>query len=128
MRVGIIGGVERNQARYEEVAKAVGCDVEFHAGHMRGRGTETLDSLVERCDLIVIVTEINSHTAVRMAQKFSRKRGRRVLIARKFGIHTFEQAARAAKAEAEASAAASGADRPSHPRVSTTTRAAQFAS
>ncbi len=126
MRVGIIGGVERNQARYEEVAKAVGCDVEFHAGHMRGRGTETLDSLVERCDLIVIVTEINSHTAVRMAQKFSRKRGRRVLIARKFGIHTFEQAARAAKAEAEANATHSGEARPSHPRVSTTARAAQF--
>jgi hypothetical protein len=121
MRVGIIGGVERNQARYEEVAKAVGCDVEFHAGHMRGRGTQTLDSLVERCDLIVIVTEINSHTAVRMAQKFSRKRGRRVLIARKFGIHTFEQAARAAQAEAAERTAASG-DRPSVPRVSTTAR------
>jgi hypothetical protein len=125
MRVGIIGGVERNQARYEEVAKAVGCDVEFHAGHMRGRGTETLDTLIERCDLIVIVTEINSHTAVRMAQKFSRKRGRRVLIARKFGIHTFEQTARQAMAEA---AAQSGEERPSQPRVSTTNRALQYAS
>jgi hypothetical protein len=128
MRVGIIGGVERNQARYAEVAKAVGCDVEFHAGHMRGRGTQALDTLVERCDLIVIVTEINSHTAVRMAQKLSRKRGRRVLIARKFGIHTFEQAARAAKAEAEGSAAVSGDERPSQPRVSTTARSVQYAS
>jgi hypothetical protein len=99
MRVGIIGGVERNQARYEEVAKAVGCDVEFHHGHMRGRGPEALDSMVERCDLIVIVTEINSHCAVRTAQKHCRKRGRRVLIVRKFGIHSFEQAARAAQAE-----------------------------
>lgn len=114
MRVGIVGGVERNQGRYEEVAKAVGCDVEFHHGHMRGRGPEALDAMVERCDLIVIVTEINSHCAVRMAQKFSRKRGRRVLIARKFGIHLFEQTARAAKAELA----------PSGPRVSTT-RSAQ---
>lgn len=121
MRVGIVGGVERNQARYEEVAKAVGCDVEFHAGHMRGRGTETLDSLVERCDLVVIVTEINSHCAVRMTQKFSRKRGRRVLIARKFGIHTFEQAARAALAEENAArlAAVSGGTLPNQPRVRT---------
>jgi hypothetical protein len=119
MRVGIVGGVERNQARYEEVAAAVGCGVEFHHGHMRGRGPEALDAMVERCDLIVIVTEINSHCAVRMAQKFSRKRGRRVLIARKFGIHTFEQTARAAQAEA---AAAQAGDRPSSPRV--TTRAA----
>lgn len=100
MRVGIIGGVERNQARYEEVAKAIGCDVEFHHGHMRGRGPEALDSMVERCDLIVIVTEINSHSAVRAAQKQCRKRGRRVMIVRKFGIHTFEQAVNAARTEA----------------------------
>src|SRR3954449_3046400 len=120
MRVGIIGGVERNQARYEEVAKALGCDVEFHAGHMRGRGTETLDSLIERCDLIVIVTEINSHTAVRMAQKFSRKRGRRVIIARKFGIHTFEQTVRQALSDERDRAAQNGTERPSQPRVSTT--------
>ena len=110
MRVGIVGGVERNFARYEEVAKGVGCDVEFHHGHMRGRGPDALDAMVERCDLIVTVTEINSHCAVRMAQKFSRKRGRRVLIARKFGLHLFEQTARAVQAEP----AAGG------PRVSTT--------
>jgi hypothetical protein len=118
MRVGIIGGVERNFDRYEEVAKAVGCDVEFHAGHMRGRGTETLETLIERCDLIVIVTEINSHTAVRMAQKLSRKRGRRVLIARKFGISAFELAAKQ-MIEGEGLTA---------PRVSTTQRALQYAS
>ncbi|HKU44733.1 MAG TPA: DUF2325 domain-containing protein [Polyangiales bacterium] len=99
MRVGIIGGVERNQARYEEVARAIGCDVEFHHGHMRGRGPEALDTLVERCDLIVIVTEINSHSAVRAAQKQCRKRDRRVIIVRKFGISSFEQAVRAARAE-----------------------------
>ena len=99
MRVGIIGGVERNQARYEEVARAISCEVEFHHGHMRGRGPEALDTMVERCDLIVIVTEINSHCAVRTAQKLCRKRGRRVLILRKFGIHSFEQAVRAAQAE-----------------------------
>ncbi len=58
MRVGIIGGVERTQARYEEVANAV------------------------------------------------------------------QQAVLAAKAEA--SAARSGEARPSHPRASTTARAAQF--
>jgi hypothetical protein len=63
-----------------------------------------------------------------MAQKFSRKRGRRVLIARKFGIHTFEQTARQMLAEAEASAAGSGSDRPSQPRVSTTNRTLQYAS
>ena len=100
MRVGIVGGVERNQSGYEKVARSLGCDVEFHHGHMRGRGPEALETLVDRCDLIVIVTEINSHCAVRTTQKLSRKRGRRLLIVRRFGLHTFEQAARAAQAEA----------------------------
>ena len=49
---------------------------------------------------IVIVTDINSHCAVRTAQKQCRKRGRRVLIVRKFGISSFEQAARAVRGEA----------------------------
>ena len=89
MRVGIIGGKELSSTRYEEVAAAVGCKVEFHDGHMAGRGTAALDALVQRCDLIVIVTQINSHAAVRRAQKFCRRERRPVLIVRRFGLHSF---------------------------------------
>jgi hypothetical protein len=89
MRVGIIGGKEISQTRYAEVAQAADSQVEFHDGHMAGRGSEALATLVSRCDVIVIVTQINSHAAVRMAQKYCRKRGRRVLIVRRFGLHSF---------------------------------------
>jgi hypothetical protein len=89
MRVGIIGGKELNATPYEQVAKANGAAVEFHDGKMAGRGSEALDTLVKRCDLVVIVTQINSHAAVRRAQKYCRSRGRRVLIVRRFGLHQF---------------------------------------
>jgi len=89
MRVGIIGGKEISPTRYEELARAAESRVEFHDGKMAGRGSDALESLVARCDLIVIVTQINSHAAVRMAQKYCRKRGRRVMIVRRFGLHSF---------------------------------------
>lgn len=89
MRVGIIGGKELSSTPYERVAKANGACVEFHDGKMAGRGSQALDTLVKRCDLVVIVTQINSHAAVRRAQKYCRSTGRRVLIVRRFGLHQF---------------------------------------
>jgi hypothetical protein len=96
MRVGIIGGTEKNLIRYEELADALGCGVEFHDGRLAGRGSEALENLVQRCDLVVIITQINSHAGVRMAQKLSRKRGRRVMIVRRFGLHLFADTVRSA--------------------------------
>jgi hypothetical protein len=89
MRVGIIGGKEVDQTPYRVLAKAAGSEVEFHDGKMAGRGSDALETLIDRCELIVIVIQINSHAAVRSAQKYSRKRGRRVLIVRRFGLHSF---------------------------------------
>jgi Uncharacterized protein conserved in bacteria (DUF2325) len=103
MRVGIIGGTEKNLVRYEELAETLGCEVEFHDGRMAGRGSEALDSLVFRCDLVVIITQINSHAAVRMAQKACRKHARRVLITRRFGLHSFVNTVRNPSPELSAS-------------------------
>jgi hypothetical protein len=89
MRIGVIGGTEKSLTRYEELAAAHGSHVEFHDGRMAGRGTAALDTMVQRCDLIVIITQINSHAAVRRAQKYCRRHRRHVLIVRRFGLHTF---------------------------------------
>lgn len=93
MRVGIVGGAENNstRARYEEFARAHGGGVEFHDGHMDGRGSRQLRSMVERCDLVVIVTRINSHGAVKLAREVSRKLGRDPMIVRQFGLRRFEE-------------------------------------
>jgi hypothetical protein len=96
MRIGIIGGAEKTQSRlrYEQVAREHGGSVEFHDGHMEGRGSESLHSLVERCDLVVIVTRVNSHNAVRLARSLVRKLGRPALIVPRFGLSRFESALR----------------------------------
>jgi hypothetical protein len=89
MRIGVIGGTERSLTLYEDMAAAHGSRVEFHDGKMAGRGTAALDTMVQRADLVVIITQINSHAAVRRAQKFCRKNRRPVLIVRRFGLHAF---------------------------------------
>jgi hypothetical protein len=94
MRVGIVGGAEKKQARYHELAKAAGCQVEFHHGHMKGRGPDELRALVARCDIVVIITRVNSHGAVRLARQLLRKHERDALIVRRFGLRYFEDVMR----------------------------------
>lgn len=105
MRVGVIGGTEKNLNRFHEVALAGGCEVEFHDGRMAGRGSEALDTLLARCDVIVIITRINSHAAVQRAHKFCRRHGRKVWIVRRFGLHALASIAQQASALADSTAA-----------------------
>lgn len=89
MRIGIVGGIERGWTNYERLARDHGHEVEFHGGHMHGRGQETLESLVQRVDLVVIVTQINSHGAVQQARRLARRYERRELIVRSLGMAKF---------------------------------------
>ena len=59
MRIGVIGGLDRNAPHYDEAARSEGHRVEWHPGILAGRGGESLSAIVERSDLIVIITEVN---------------------------------------------------------------------
>jgi hypothetical protein len=89
MRIGWVGGVERYEVQLERLAAAAGHEFEYHGGDVRGRGAHALEGLVERCQLLVIVTETNSHGAVLLARKLARQRGRGTLLLRKSGIARF---------------------------------------
>ena len=89
MRIGWGGGVERYEVQLERLAAAAGHELEYHGGDVRGRGAHALEGLVDRCQLIVIVTETNSHGAVLLARKLARQRGRGTLLLRKSGIARF---------------------------------------
>ena len=91
MRIGIIGGIERGSTTYERIAAAHGHEVELHGGHVNGRGGESLESLVRRSELLVIVTGINSHAAVLQARKLVARYERRLLIIKSFGTSRFAQ-------------------------------------
>lgn len=89
MHIGLVGGVERGEHRYAALAASAGHSFEFHGGDTAGRGTTSLESLVERSDLVICITDVNSHSAVLGARRHARTRGRRCLLVRRLGLSRF---------------------------------------
>jgi predicted dehydrogenase len=82
MKIVWVGGLDRNERSYEVAARAAGHELRFHCGDVRGRGAEELRGLVKRCDLVVVVTSVNSHGGVLYAKKLARQAGKHVVISR----------------------------------------------
>ena len=89
MRVGIVGGLERSDQHYRAVAVEEGFDPVFHTGHVGGRGRAALAQLVDWCDIVLIVTDVNSHGAVQFARRRMRAHGRTPILVRKCGLTKF---------------------------------------
>ena len=90
MRIGIVGGLDRNARELEAMASAVGHQLEVHTGVLAGHASASgLRALVARADLILILTDINSHNAVRMARRHARLQNRPCRIMRRLGITQF---------------------------------------
>jgi len=90
MRIGVIGGLDRNVASLQALAENLGHEVGFNTGVMAGPASSAaLRSLVARSELVVIVTDINSHNAVRAARREARLRHRALKIVRKLGATQF---------------------------------------
>jgi hypothetical protein len=83
LRIGVVGGVDRTAVLLERALARIGCDLEHHTGHMAGRGAAGLAALIDRVDLVVILTDVNSHNAVLAARKLAAARGRRHLLMRR---------------------------------------------
>jgi hypothetical protein len=90
MRIGWIGGRERNETQLERIAEARGHTLEFHSGHVAGRGADGIRTLVERTEFLVIVTDVNSHGAVLLAKKVAQQLGRPSLVIRRCGSSRFQ--------------------------------------
>lgn len=104
MRVGIIGGAERNELQYRRVANEAGHELEFHSGKLSSCGSSSLEALVKRCDLVVIATDTNSHAAVRAARGLMRSRGTSPLLIRRLGVSRLAELLAGANEAAAASA------------------------
>jgi len=89
MHIGIVGGVERGEQRYAAAAASRGHSFEFHGGDMAGRGSDSLEALVERSDLVICVTDVNSHAAVLGTRRLARTLGRQCLLTRRLGLSRF---------------------------------------
>ncbi|HTP24841.1 MAG TPA: DUF2325 domain-containing protein [Anaeromyxobacteraceae bacterium] len=89
MRIGIIGGLARAEPHYERLAVAAGHRVLLHGGILRGRGIKALERLADGCDLVVVITDVNSHGAVQHVRRRLRERGRSPLLLRRLGLTRF---------------------------------------
>jgi hypothetical protein len=86
MKIGIIGGHDRAARELEAVAHAEGHDLETHTGVINGRASaSTLRALVARADLVFVLTDINSHNAVKIAREAARLHHRPLRIVRRLG-------------------------------------------
>jgi hypothetical protein len=100
--VTFVGGHDRVEREIVSFGAQLGVDVVVHNGHTRGNGAERLIGLIQRTDVVVIVTGTNSHNAVHIAKREAARAGARLVILRSCGTGT----ARALIAEIAQSTAA----------------------
>ncbi len=62
-KIAVIGGIERMESQYCETIRKLGGDCLYHSGKTRG-GVQSLRSLVSKSDLVVCITNVNSHGAM----------------------------------------------------------------
>jgi len=89
MHIGLVGGIDRSSHHYEALARAQGHTVECHTGDVAGRGSGTLAALVERSDVVIVVTDVNSHGGVLGARRLLKARGRSCMLVRRMGTARF---------------------------------------
>lgn len=82
-RIGVIGGVDRCTALLERTAETLGCRLEHHCGRTSGPKSAELDALVARVDLLIILTDTNSHGAVGKARRLAAAHDRKHVLARR---------------------------------------------
>lgn len=91
MHIGIVGGLDRAEPLLERIAALAGHSVEFHSGRTNSRGTSQLDALVERSNLVLVLTDINSHGGAQLARRLAARRRRPVVILRRLGAARFAE-------------------------------------
>jgi hypothetical protein len=91
MRIGIVGGLDRKARDLESIALARGHELEVHNGVVAGPASAAgLRALVARVDLVIVVTDVNSHNGVRMARRQARLSRRPLRLLRRMGVAQFE--------------------------------------
>jgi hypothetical protein len=94
LHIGWIGGVEGSETMLRRAAEREGHTFELHAGKMRGRGGDGLDRVIARCDVLVIVLDVNSHQAVWRAREVARKIGTPTVFVRRPSLAVLQRVMR----------------------------------
>jgi hypothetical protein len=86
VRIGIVGGLDRNARELEDIAEAEGHELETHTGVVGGGASAaSLRALVARADLVLVLTDVNSHNAVKIARQEAKAHHTPLRIMRRLG-------------------------------------------
>ena len=85
MNIVLIGGVERRETDLLDIARRAGHRLEYHSGHVGGRGATSLRSIIERADLVIFQTAVNSHGSMYLAKRTARQLGKTFIVVRNCG-------------------------------------------
>jgi hypothetical protein len=91
MRIAVIGGIDRSANELVRMAKNAGFRMETHTGRTKGRGAEEIRAVVKRSDMVVIVTNVNSHGGMGVAKDAAQKLNRDWVIMRTCGPSKFQE-------------------------------------
>lgn len=91
MHIAWIGGLTRSLDRYAEEAKRLGHALHTHDGVIGGKGTASLENVLLRADMIIALTEVNSHGAIGLARRASIEYGKPFFLLRKCGTARFRE-------------------------------------
>jgi hypothetical protein len=69
LRVAVIGGLTRATHLWTRAGDELGVSLEHHDGNTHGGRLGAIDSAVRRADVVVIITEPNSHGGVAAARR-----------------------------------------------------------
>ena len=86
MIIAVVGGPDRAGGCMRLLARSRGHQLEHHDGDWSVRRKASLEAMIGRADLVVIVTGINSHNAVLSARALVRRLGVPSLLCKRFGI------------------------------------------
>lgn len=90
MKIALVGGLVRREAQLAKLAADAGHELEWHTGDVSGRGADGLKAVIERSDVVLILTEINCHGSMYLAKKVARQLGRNAVVLRKCGPAKFQ--------------------------------------
>jgi hypothetical protein len=80
MHIVVIGGREKNEVELTQIATHRGYSIECHDGNVAGRGSASIRHAVARATLVVIVTEINSHSGVLTAKRQAQRSNKLTMV------------------------------------------------
>jgi Uncharacterized protein conserved in bacteria (DUF2325) len=69
IKVAVVGGLSRAGDLWARAGSSIGVELEHHDGRIRGRGAHEIAAAVRRADVVVIITDPNSHGGVGVARR-----------------------------------------------------------